>query len=96
MAYRIGTNESIANYFGSFILFSHVSGIRLFDDDIKSTDVTEAKALIHEIESVDIYSNSWGPGDMGWQVEGPGPLLSKALEIGIKKVCVYLRMRRTW
>ncbi|KAL9963153.1 hypothetical protein ACROYT_G032328 [Oculina patagonica] len=47
-----------------------IAGIRLFDDDIKSTDATESKALIHEIDSIDIYSNSWGPGDMAWQGRG--------------------------
>ncbi|KAL9963138.1 hypothetical protein ACROYT_G032313 [Oculina patagonica] len=62
-----------------------IAGIRLFDDDIKSTDATESKALIHEIYSIDIYSNSWGPGDMAWQVEGPGPLTTEALEFGIEK-----------
>ena len=51
-----------------------------------STDKSEALALVHKLDSIDIYSNSWGPGDMGWQVEGPGPLTSKALEHGIKEV----------
>lgn len=65
------------------------AGIRLFDGDINSNDVSESKALVHEIESVDIYSNSWGPGDIGVQVEGPGPLTSEAIKYGIEKVCVY-------
>lgn len=51
-----------------------------------STDVTESKALIHEIASVDIYSNSWGPGDMGLEIEGPGRLTSEAIKYGIEKV----------
>ena len=63
-----------------------VLGIRLFDEGIKSTDATESVALVHKLESIDIYSNSWGPGDMGWRVEGPGPLTRKALELGSKKV----------
>ena len=61
-------------------------GIRIFDDEGMSTDVTESKALIHEIESVDIYSNSWGPGDMGLEIEGPGRLTSEAIRHGIEKV----------
>ncbi|XP_066023335.1 proprotein convertase subtilisin/kexin type 6-like [Pocillopora verrucosa] len=64
---------------------ANITGIRLFDDDIKSTDATESAALVHKLESIDIYSNSWGPGDMAWQIEGPGPLTSAALEEGIKK-----------
>jgi len=53
--------------------------------DIKSTDATESLALLHKIEVIDIYSNSWGPGDMGWEVEGPGFLTSRTLELGIKQ-----------
>ena len=73
----------IANYKLSFS-----SGIRLFDDDInvRSTDATESAALLHKIEMVDIYSNSWGPGEGGWEVEGPGVLTSRALRIGTEKV----------
>jgi len=37
---------------------------------------------------IDIYSNSWGPGDMGWEVEGPGLLTSRALKLGIKQVTI--------
>ena len=58
----------------------------MFDDDIKSTDATESAALVHKLENIDIYSNSWGPGDMAWQIEGPRPLTSAALEKGIKEV----------
>ena len=72
------------DYQHSFSLLT--SGIRLFDDDVWSTDATESKALNHELESVDIYSNSWGPGDMSWQIEGPGPLTRKALKRGIETV----------
>lgn len=70
------------------------SGIRLFDDaigfEVRSTDVEESKALVHEIESVDIYSNSWGPGDFGLEVEGPGPLTSEAIKHGIEKVSLFI------
>ena len=67
-------------------MHSFFSGVRLFDDHIWSTDAWEFLALIHKLESIDIYSNSWGPGDIGWEVEGPGPLASKALELGTSKV----------
>ncbi|KAJ7358833.1 hypothetical protein OS493_020668 [Desmophyllum pertusum] len=65
-----------------------IAGVRLFDDDInvRSTDATESAALLHKIEMVDIYSNSWGPGEGGWEVEGPGVLTSRALRIGTEKV----------
>lgn len=63
-----------------------IPGIRIYDDDIISTDATESAALLHKIEMIDIYSNSWGPGDVGFEVDGPGILTSKALELGIQKV----------
>lgn len=64
---------------------AEIAGIRLYDDNFESTDATESAALVYKIKMVDIYSNSWGPGDMGWRVEGPGELTSEALNIGIKQ-----------
>lgn len=61
-------------------------GLRIFNDRTKSTDSSEARALSYKSQLVDIYSNSWGPGDIGWEVEGPGPRLTKVLEDGTKKV----------
>lgn len=40
-----------------------------------TTDMQEAMALSHESETVQVYSNSWGPEDRGDVVEGPGMLL---------------------
>ncbi|XP_066023915.1 uncharacterized protein [Pocillopora verrucosa] len=64
---------------------ANISSLRIYDDSIKSTDLSEAKALSYKNQTIDIYSNSWGPGDMGWQVEGPGPHLTKILEDAAKK-----------
>ena len=61
-------------------------GLRIYDKDIRSTDATESGAFSHRTDVIDIYSNSWGPGDIGWQVQGPGVLASKAIERGIQKV----------
>ena len=66
--------------------YSLLLDIRFLDDENDATDATESAALVHKLESIDIYSNSWGPGDMAWQIEGPGPLTSAALEKGIQKV----------
>ena len=60
------------------------SGVKI--DIEESLDVTEAKALGHEQESVDVYSNSWGPKDNGLTVEGPGPLVSRVLQMGAETV----------
>lgn len=63
-----------------------IAGLRLYDSDIGvgSTDATESYALLYKKDMIDIYSNSWGTGDGGWEVEGPGELTSRALEIGTK------------
>lgn len=68
-----------------FFFFVNV-GLRVYDKNIRSTDATESAAFSYRTEVIDIYSNSWGPGDLGWQVQGPGVLGSKAIEHGIKKV----------
>ena len=57
-----------------------------FDDVNEATDATESAALVHKLEIIGIYSNSWGPEDSAWIIEGPGPLTSAALEKGIKEV----------
>ena len=51
-----------------------------------TTDATEASALGYKMHHIQIYSNSWGPHDYGFLVEGPGPLLRAVLENGVKKV----------
>lgn len=61
---------------------AQISGIRIYTGNIDSTDRSEALALSFKRDMVDIYSNSWGPGDMGWQVKGPGALLKEVLEKG--------------
>ena len=51
-----------------------------------ATDAMEAKALSHERDYIDIYSNSWGPGDKGFEVVGPDKLTQLALKDGAEKV----------
>lgn len=63
-------------------------GIRVFDSR-RSTDQSEAKALSFKRDMIDIYSNSWGPGDMGWQVAGPGLQLKETLKEGTRLVCGF-------
>lgn len=48
------------------------------------SDEDTADALIHRLDLVDIYNNSWGPRDNGQTIEGPGILTSAALEFGIQ------------
>ncbi|XP_053382988.1 furin-1-like isoform X2 [Mercenaria mercenaria] len=42
-----------------------IPAIRLLDSVYGSTASDEASALIHRLENIDIYSNSWGPPDDG-------------------------------
>lgn len=58
-----------------------IGGIRLYYDDMATDDV-EAIALSFNRDYIDIYSNSWGPGDMGFEVDGPGNLTQSVLEEG--------------
>ncbi|RMX55348.1 hypothetical protein pdam_00021239 [Pocillopora damicornis] len=64
---------------------ANIAGIRFFDDVNEATDATESAALVHKLEIIGIYSNSWGPEDSARIIEGPGPLTSAALEKGIKE-----------
>lgn len=65
--------------------FRFVLGIRLFFNK-KATDADEAFALSYAKHHIDIYSNSWGPGDKGFEVVEPGHLTKLALEFGTKEV----------
>jgi len=60
-------------------------GIRLFFEEM-ATDTQEAQALSYERDYIDIYSNSWGPGDKGFEVVGPDKLTQLALKDGAEKV----------
>ena len=60
-------------------------GIRLFTKK-RADDDLEAKALQYRRDIIDIYSNSWGPVDNGYSVEGPGRKTKLALQEGVRKV----------
>ena len=47
-----------------------------------SPDSLEAQALSYMPQSIDIYSNSWGPSDDGATLAAPGPLTLAAIESG--------------
>ena len=51
-----------------------------------SSDSTEADAVGHKDSYIHIYSNSWGPSDYGFTVEGPGALLRETFSNGVKEV----------
>ncbi len=49
-------------------------------------DLTEAKALSHNNDIIDIYSNSWGPFDDGILAEKMGTVLEMAVKQGVEQV----------
>jgi len=64
---------------------SNLIGIRLIADDCSTestSDEAEADALNHELDVIDIYTNSWGPADDGNILGEIGPNALKALEDG--------------
>ena len=73
------------NLFTLCHVFLAFQGIRLFFRN-KASDADEARALQHALGYIDIYSNSWGPGDKGFEVVGPGPRTQRALKLGTDEV----------
>lgn len=60
-------------------------------------DVTEAQALSYNNDYVQIYSNSWGPPDNGFLVQGPGYYSGRTLKEGVSEVFVTKRYHiTTW
>ena len=67
---------------------SDLVGIRLIADSCNSAftiDESEAYALNHRLDEVDIYTNSWGPSDDGNTLGEIGPLALSALEKGVSE-----------
>lgn len=60
---------------------ANLAGSRLIA--CSSPDSLEAQALSFMSQSIDIYSNSWGPSDDGATLSGPGPLTLAAMEDGV-------------
>jgi len=57
---------------------ARVAGLKILGGTV--TDAIEAEALTHALDSISVYSNSWGPADDGATLEAPGPLTALALE----------------
>ena len=55
-----------------------LAGLQLISCSL--TDSKEANAITHLSQSIDIYSNSWGPSDNGYTLEAPGPLMLAGFE----------------
>lgn len=66
------------------------AGIRLISNVRGSTDLSEALALSHLGDYIEIYSNSWGPADFGFIVSGPGTLTNLIFELGSREVSIAM------
>lgn len=62
----------------------NVGAVRMLDGVI--TDSIEAHSLSFNMNYIDIYSASWGPEDLGNDLDGPGILAKKAFVEGVTKV----------
>ena len=67
-----------------------IAGILLLGEG--QIDITEATALSHEDDVIAIYSNSWGPFDSGYIVDGPNTLAKKTLKEATQKACIIIIM----
>ena len=61
---------------------AHLAGLRLISTP--DTDAQEAAAFSFRNDAISVKSNSWGPDDSGFIVEGPGPLGIAALEDAVQ------------
>ncbi|KAI9220977.1 peptidase S8/S53 domain-containing protein [Blastocladiella britannica] len=50
----------------------------LAGETVAPSDAREAAALSSNLDKIHVHSNSWGPGDDGVTVKGPGPLMAEA------------------
>ena len=78
---------------------ANIIGIRLVAANCTSdysSDEAEALALNHRLDLVDIYTNSWGPGDDGSTLGEVGPLTLAAFEKGISEGRDGLGSIYTW
>ena len=54
-----------------------------------STDSQEASALGHKNDYIMIYSNSWGPNDFGFIVDGPDIYTKTTFSNAVTSVSFY-------
>ena len=52
----------------------------------RGSDITESLGLGHMNNYIKVYSNSWGPSDLGFRVGGPGRLTKQTLFNGATRV----------
>ena len=76
--------------YSTAVISSHFAGIRLLGNF--TIDAQDATALSYLPNGIDIYSNSWGPSDLGYIVDGPGNLTTQAIANGARFVSKLISM----
>ena len=67
-----------------------------YAEDYMPNDEAVANTFVHEMDVIDIYTNSWGPADTGTILGGAGPLAIAALETGTSEGRDGLGTIYTW
>jgi len=67
-----------------------------YAEDYMPNDEAVANTFVHEMDVIDIYTNSWGPADTGTILGGAGPLAIAALEMGTSQGRDGLGAIYTW
>jgi len=85
-------------YSASLVGLRLVAGDCSFEyaEDYMPNDEAVAYTLMHEMDVIDIYTNSWGPADTGTILGGAGPLAIAALEKGTSEGRDGLGAIYTW
>ena len=71
-----------------YTVCTHCTGLKF--DLSYSTDIAEASLLGYNTDYIQVYSNSWGPVDNGFHVNGPGTWLTRALQTGVSEVKINI------
>lgn len=67
-----------------------------YNNEHTLNDLAISETLLHELENIDIYTNSWGPVDSGNRLGGAGPLSLASIEHGVDQGRDGLGAIYTW
>ena len=67
-------------------------GIQLTSSGIPEDSVLARAMVPFDGHGIDVFSCSWGPPDVGFKVQGPGPLTRRAFLNGVIKVTLTYRV----
>ena len=56
----------------------------------RKSQCDDIRAFSFKSDQIQVSSNSWGPSDNGYTVDGPTKMTQHALKTGVTKVCVAI------